>query len=181
MDSIEKSTNIIKEKKLKEPVVAFDKELQTLDETVDIIPEYEQENNGLPPLVDKSIELEDFARAEKLLRATKYKESFDAYDKFISSYRDSESIVDAKFGLGYSQYALKNYNAAIKTYSKIIEQYPDDGKIPFVIYEIANCEIQLTRITRAKKTLRGLMQKYPNSDIIPSAKKRLKALESIKL
>ena len=89
--------------------------------------------------------------------------------------------MDAKFGLGYSQYALKNYNAAIKTYLKIIEQYPDDGKISFVIYEIANCEIQLTRITRAKKTLRGLIKKYPNSDIIPSAKKRLKALESIKL
>ena len=181
LDSIENSPQASKKKKLEEPAVVLDKELKRSDEALDILPENYQENSGLPPLVDKSIELEDFARAEKLRKATKYKKSFDAYDKFITSYRDSDFIVDAKFGLGYSQYALKNYNAAIKTYLKIIEQYPDDGKISFVIYEIANCEIQLTRITRAKKTLRGLIKKYPNSDIIPSAKKRLKALESIKL
>ena len=181
LNRLENSPLVSKEKKLEEPIAAVDKELQINDEAKDIVSGYDQENNGLPPLVDKSIELEHFARAEKLRKATKYKESFDAYDKFISSYRDSESIVDAKFGLGYSQYALKNYKAAINTYSKIIEQYPDDGKIPFVIYEIANCEIQLTRITRAKKTWRGLIKKHPNADIIPSAKKRLKALESIKL
>jgi len=177
LDNIENSPQASEKKKLEAPAVVLDKELKKSDEALDI----SLENSDLPPLVDKSIELEDFARAEKLRKATKYKKSFDAYDKFITSYRDSDFIVDAKFGLGYSQYALKNYNAAIKTYLKIIEQYPDDGKISFVIYEIANCEIQLTRITRAKKTLRGLIKKYPNSDIIPSAKKRLKALESIKL
>jgi TolA-binding protein len=175
--NIENSPQASEKKKLEAPAVVLDKELKKSDEALDI----SLENSDLPPLVDKSIELEDFARAEKFRKATKYKKSFDAYDKFITSYRDSDFIVDAKFGLGYSQYALKNYNAAIKTYLKIIEQYPDDGKISFVIYEIANCEIQLTRITRAKKTLRGLIKKYPNSDIIPSAKKRLKALESIKL
>ena len=87
----------------------------------------------------------------------------------------------AKYRLGYSQWALKNYNAAIKTYSKIIELHPNNEIIPDTIYGIANCEIQLTRITKAKKTLRNLIKKYPQSEIIQKAKKRLKALESIKL
>jgi len=139
------------------------------------------ENSNLAPLVDKNIELDEYAEAESLIKATRYKEAFEAFDKFIVTYPNSDLLPKAKYSLGYSQWALRNYNAAIKTYSKIIELYPDSKIIPDVIYGIANCEIQLTRITKAKKTLRNLISKYPQSEIIEKAKKRLKALESIKL
>ena len=133
------------------------------------------------PLVDKNIELDEYEEAESLIKATRYKEAFEAFDKFIVTYPNSDLLPKAKYSLGYSQWALRNYNAAIKTYSKIIELHPDSEIIPDVIYGIANCEIQLTRITKAKKTLRNLISKYPQSEIIEKAKKRLKALESIKL
>jgi tol-pal system protein YbgF len=139
------------------------------------------ENSNLAPLVDKNIELDEYAEAESLIKATRYKEAFEAFDKFIVTYPNSDLLPKAKYNLGYSQWALRNYNAAIKTYSKIIELHPDSKIIPDVIYGIANCEIQLTRITKAKKTLRNLISKYPQSEIIEKAKKRLKALESIKL
>tara|TARA_B100000795_G_scaffold226000_1_gene181895 strand:- start:1694 stop:2536 length:843 start_codon:yes stop_codon:yes gene_type:complete len=139
------------------------------------------EENELAPLVDKNIELDAYAEADSLVKATKYKEAFKALDKFITTYPNSELISKAKYRLGYSQWALKNYNAAIKTYSKIIKIHPNSETIPDAIYGIANCEIQLTRITKAKKTLRNLIKKYPQSEIIPKAKRRLKALESIKL
>ena len=139
------------------------------------------ENSNLAPLVDKNIELDEYAEAESLIKATRYKEAFEAFDKFIVTYPNSDLLPKAKYSLGYSQWALKNYNAAIKTYSKIIELHPDSEITPDVIYGIANCEIQLTRITKAKKTLRNLISKYPQSEIIEKAKKRLKALESIKL
>ena len=139
------------------------------------------EENELAPLVDKNIELDAYADAESLVKATKYKEAFKALDSFITTYPNSELISKAKYQLGYSQWALKNYNAAIQTYSKIIKIHPNSETIPDAIYGIANCEIQLTRITKAKKTLRNLIKKYPQSEIIPKAKRRLKALESIKL
>ena len=143
--------------------------------------EVPQENSNLVPLVDKNIELDEYAEADLLVKATRYKEAFEAFDKFIITYPNSDLLPKAKYSLGYSQWALKNYNAAIKTYSKIIKLHPDSEIIPEVIYGIANCEIQLTRITKAKKTLRNLIKKYPQSEIIEKAKKRLKALESIKL
>ena len=139
------------------------------------------ENSDVPPLVDENIELDEYAEADSLIRATKYKEAFKAFDKFITAYPNSNLIADAKDKLGYSQFALKNYKAAIKTYSKIIKMYPNSTMIPDTIYGIANCEIQLTRITKAKKTLRNLIKNYPQSEIIEKAKRRLKALESIKL
>jgi len=60
-------------------------------------------------------------------------------------------------------------------------EYPDNPIAPNSLYQVSNSQIQLTRITKAKQTLRTLIKKYPNADIILSAKKRLKDLESIKL
>ncbi len=53
--------------------------------------------------------------------------------------------------------------------------------VPETMYGIANCHIQLADILRAKQTLRDLIQNYPNAEIIPNAKSRLEALNSIKL
>ena len=163
-------------------------EIQPEAAQAEIQPEAAQEsetsniaNSDVPPLVDENIELDEYAEADSLIRATKYKEAFKAFDKFITAYPNSNLIADAKYKLGYSQFALKNYKAAIKTYSKIIKMYPNSTMIPDTIYGIANCEIQLTRITKAKKTLRNLIKNYPQSEIIEKAKRRLKALESIKL
>ena len=135
----------------------------------------------VPPLIDKNIEVAAYDEANALLRATKYHEAFIAFDRFISAYPKAEKIAKAKYNLGYAQFALKNYNAAIKTYSKVIELHADSAIVPESMYGIANCEIQLAKIGNAKKTLRDLMQRFPNAEIIPKAKTRLKALESINL
>ena len=135
----------------------------------------------LPPLVDKNLEYQEFEDAKKLITATKYKEAFEALDKFIINYPSSELIPEAKYNLGYTQFALRNYKAAINTFNKIVLEYPDNPIAPNSLYQVSNSQIQLTRITKAKQTLRTLIKKYPNADIVESAKKRLKDLESIKL
>ena len=135
----------------------------------------------LPPLVDKNLEYQEFEDAKKLITATKYKEAFEALDKFIINYPSSELIPEAKYNLGYTQFALRNYKAAINTFNKIVLEYPDNPIAPNSLYQVSNSQIQLTRITKANQTLRTLIKKYPNADIVESAKKRLKDLESIKL
>ena len=135
----------------------------------------------LPPLVDKNIEYQEFEDAKKLITATKYKEAFEALDKFVVNYPSSELLPEAKYNLGYTQFALRNYKAAINTFNKIVLEYPDNPIAPNSLYQVSNSQIQLTRITKAKQTLRTLIKKYPNADIVTSAKKRLKDLESIKL
>ena len=46
--------------------------------------EVPQENSNLVPLVDKNIELDEYAEADLLVKATRYKEAFEAFDKFIT-------------------------------------------------------------------------------------------------
>ena len=147
----------------------------------EIAPEPIPQAADLPPLVDKNIEYQEFEDAKKLITATKYKEAFDALDKFVINYPISELLPEAKYNLGYTQFALRNYKAAINTFNKIVLEYPDNPIAPNSLYQVSNSQIQLTRITKAKQTLRTLIKKYPNADIIPSAKNRLKDLESIKL
>ena len=147
----------------------------------EIAPEPIPQAADLPPLVDKNIEYQEFEDAKKLITATKYKEAFDALDKFVVNYPSSELLPEAKYNLGYTQFALRNYKAAINTFNKIVLEYPDNPIAPSSLYQVSNSQIQLTRITKAKQTLRTLIKKYPNADIITSAKKRLKDLESIKL
>jgi len=180
-------SEVLKVKEQSIPSLKSPEEQINKDEDIDVgqaklaPEEINDADENLPLLVDKNIELDEFSDAKALLRATKYKEAFEAFDRFVINYPKSEIISDAKYNLGYSQFTLKNYKAAIKTYSKILKLHPESSILPEAMYGIANCQIQLTRITKAKKTLRNLIKKFPNAEIIPSAKKRLKALESIKL
>jgi tol-pal system protein YbgF len=125
-------------------------------------------------------EAKDYAAAQALSGAGKHREAFDAYEKFLQTYPNSSLVPDAQYSLGYTQFSLKNYKAAIATQQKLVKQYPDSPKVPDAMFNIANSQIQLADIDGAKKTLRALLNQYPNSDVAPSAKRRLSVLDSIK-
>ncbi len=121
-----------------------------------------------------------FADANTLSQSAKHKEAFAAFDAFLKEYPNSKLAADALYGMGYSQFALKNYKSAIATQQKVIDLHPDSPKVPDAMYNMANSQIQLGQVSSAKKTLRDLVSKYPDAGVTPSAQKRLKALEAIK-
>jgi tol-pal system protein YbgF len=129
---------------------------------------------------EASAESKAFESAQALLQAGKYKDAFDAFDKFLQTYSNSKQVPNAQYSLGFSQFSLKNYKAAIATQQKLISQFPDSAKVPDALFNIANCQIQLSDIEGAKKSLRDLIAQHPTSELIPNAKRRLAVLESIK-
>jgi len=125
-------------------------------------------------------ELKQLEAANALLKDAKYKEAFSAYDKFLKDYPGSASAADAMYGLGYSQFALKNYKSAIATQQKLLDTHAESAKVPDAMMNMANSQIQLGQVAAAKKTLRDLVKKFPDSEVTPTAQKRLKALETIR-
>jgi tol-pal system protein YbgF len=121
-----------------------------------------------------------FADANVLSQSARHKEAFAAFDAFLKEYPASKFAPDALYGMGYSQFALKNYKSAIATQQKVIDLHPSSPKVPDAMYNMANSQIQLGQVSSAKKTLRDLVAKFPDAPITPSAQKRLKALEAIK-
>ncbi|HYN54041.1 MAG TPA: YbgF trimerization domain-containing protein [Methylotenera sp.] len=91
--------------------------------------------------------------ANGLSRESKHKDAFNAYDKFLKDYPNSTLAPEAKYGLGYSQFALKNYKSAIATQQKIIDLHPDSPKVPDAMLNMANSQIQLGQVSNAKKNL----------------------------
>jgi tol-pal system protein YbgF len=114
------------------------------------------------------------------LSEAKYKDAFNAYDKFLKDYPNSAYAPDALYGLGYAQFALKNYKSSMATQQKLLDAHPDSPRAADALFNIANSQFQLGMVPAAKKTLRDLLAKYPNSEVIPAAQKRLKALDAIK-
>jgi len=118
--------------------------------------------------------------ANGLSNEAKHKDAFNAFDKFLKDYPNSALAAEATYGLGYSQFALKNYKSSIATQQKLLDLHPDSPKAPDAMLNMANSQIQLGLVPGAKKTLRDLITKFPNSETVPTAQKRLKALEAIK-
>jgi tol-pal system protein YbgF len=121
-----------------------------------------------------------FTEADSLSKSAKYKEAFTAFDSFLKEYPTSKLVPDALYGMGYSQFALKNYKSSIVTQQKVVDFHPDSVKVPDAMFNIANSQIQLGQVTNAKKTLKDLISKHPEAVVTPSAQKRLKALEAIR-
>ena len=121
-----------------------------------------------------------FADANALSQSARHKEAFAAFDAFLKEYPNSKLVADALYGMGYSQFALKNYKSSIATQQKVIDLHPNSPKVPDAMFNMANGQIQLGQVGSAKKTLRDLVAKYPDAAVTPSAQKRLKALEAIK-
>lgn len=134
-----------------------------------------------PAVVEKNTqEYQLLELANGLSKESKHKDAFKEYDKFLKDYPNSSLAPEAMYGLGYSQFALKNYKSSIATQQKLIDTYPDSPKVPDALFNLANSQIQLGLVPGAKKTLRDLVAKFPNSELTPTAQKRLKALEAIR-
>ncbi|MDP3777525.1 MAG: tol-pal system protein YbgF [Methylotenera sp.] len=134
-----------------------------------------------PVVVEKNTqEYQLLELANGLSKESKHKDAFKEYDKFLKDYPNSSLAPEAMYGLGYSQFALKNYKSSIATQQKLIDTYPDSPKVPDAMFNLANSQIQLGLVPGAKKTLRDLVAKFPNSELTPTAQKRLKALEAIR-
>ena len=137
----------------------------------------------LPAPLSVNIEEKDvlaFTEADNLSKSAKHKEAFAAFDLFLKEHPTSKLVPDALYGMGYCQFALKNYKSSIATQQKVIDLYSESAKVPDALYNMANSQIQLSQIANAKRTLKDLIVKYPNAEIIPSAQKRLKMLEAFK-
>jgi tol-pal system protein YbgF len=130
------------------------------------------------PLEEKDFKA--FTEADSLSKSAKHKEAFTAFDVFLKEYPASKLVPDALYGMGYSQFALKNYKSSIATQQKVIDLHPDSVKVPEAMFNMANSQIQLGQVSNAKKTLRDLIAKHPDAPVTPSAQKRLKALEAIR-
>ncbi len=133
-----------------------------------------------PAPIEDTAENKSLEAAQLLLKESKFKPAFEAFEKFLQTYPNSKLASDAFYGLGSAQFSLKYYKAALATQQKLVMQFPESTKLADAKFSIANCQIQLADIDGAKRTLRDLIAQHPDHALIPNAKRRLAVLDSIK-
>lgn len=140
-------------------------------------------NPSAQPVAQPAVEEKDvtaLADANALSQSAKHKDAFVAFDRFLKEYPTSKLAPEALYGMGYSQFGLKNYKSAIATQQKVLDLHPESAIVPEAMFNMANSQIQLGQVNNAKKTLRSLIEKHPDATVTPSAQKRLRALEAIR-
>jgi TolA-binding protein len=83
----------------------------------------------------------------------------------------------AQFWLGNSEYAQKDYKAAITTLQSMVKRYPLHARVPDALLTLANSQIESGAKPAGKKTLESLIAKHPDSEAAGLAKQALKRLK----
>lgn len=122
-------------------------------------------------------EKRDYEAALAVFRAGKFADSNAAFAGFIRQYPRSGFGPSARFWLGNSQYATREYKEAIGNFQRMLSDAPAHARAPEAALSIANCQIELKDTRSARKTLEDLVRIYPQSEAALAAKERLSRLK----
>lgn len=110
-------------------------------------------------------------------RQAQYQDAADSFAAFLALYPNSQLAPTAKFYLGSSRYAIKDYKGAIEELNQLVQQTPNDARAPDALLVIAGSQIELNNRAGAKASLERIVKNYPNSQAAGTAKNRLQLLQ----
>jgi len=122
-------------------------------------------------------EKRDYEAALAVFRSGKFAEATSAFGGFVRQYPRSGFVPSARFWLGNSQYATREYKEAIGNFQRMLSDAPTHARAPEAALSIANCQIELKDTRSARKTLEDLVRSYPQSEAALAAKERLSRLK----
>lgn len=126
---------------------------------------------------DPAPENRAFEAAYGLHKGGNHADAARALQEFLKKFPGSAHVPNANYWLGKSQFALKDYKAAMVAYQIVAEDYPGAPKAADALLGIANCQRALNQPKSARKTLKQLIAKYPSSEAAAKAKKLLAATQ----
>lgn len=120
---------------------------------------------------DPAAENRAIEAAYGLFKTASYANAAKAFQEFIRKYPASVHVSNASYWLGNTQFALKDYKAAMSTYRALLKAEPNMPRAPDVLFNIAGCQQELKAAVSANATLKQLIAKYPDSAAAAKAKK----------
>lgn len=132
--------------------------------------------DGLEFVADPA-EKRDYDAALEKFRAGDFAQARQDFAKFVNTYPSSGFIPSARFWLGNTQYAGRDYKEAIANFRSMLKAAPQHERAADAALAIANCQLELKDTKSAVKTLQDLVKDYPGTDAATTAKERLQRLK----
>jgi TolA-binding protein len=117
-----------------------------------------------PPAAPKpsAEELLKSAQADRL--GGKYDLAVQEYSDFLKYYSDSAEADGALFELGMTNYAIKNFAAALEEYGALVEKYPDSKRVPEALFYKSKSLASMGRASDARAACLDLRKRFATSD-----------------
>ena len=127
------------------------------------------------PAGDVGQEQRAYDAALDLFKAGSYGAAAQSFAAFVRTYPRSPLAPSAQYWIGNSQFALRDFRAAIASQRQLVTNYPESQKVPDALLNIATSQIELGDGPAARRTLEDLVARYPQSDAASKARQRLSA------
>lgn len=132
--------------------------------------------DGLEFVADPA-EKRDFDAALEKFRAGEFVEARKAFAAFVNTYPSSGYMPSARFWLGNTQYAGRDYKEAVANFRSMLKAAPQHARAADALLSIANCQLELKDSSGAVKTLQELVKNYPGTEAATTANERLQRLK----
>lgn len=131
---------------------------------------------GAPPKPPTAEEQKAYEAGLNLVKTSNFKGAVDGFGGFLRTYPNSQLGPSAQYWIGNSQFALRDYKAAITAQQRVVELWPEDAKAPDALLNISSAHTELKDIKSARAAIEDLIKRYPQSDAARTGAERLKRL-----
>ncbi|MFW8566647.1 tol-pal system protein YbgF [Orrella sp. 11846] len=133
-------------------------------------------SSSTPEQAGSSVEQDAYEGALDMYRQGDAQGAIESFQAFLTVYPDSALAPAAKFYLGSSLYANRNYKEANTTLQNLVKANPEHPRSPDALLVLAASQYELNDRAGAKASLQKITKDYPGSEAAQTAEQRLKML-----
>lgn len=128
--------------------------------------------------IDSTGEQAAYEQAFNTLKEGRYAKSQQEFNKLLLHYPKGHYADNARYWLGESYYAGRQFDQAIEQFQKVLDNFPHSAKRPGAQLKIGFIQFEQGKLALARKTLGEVIQRYPNSTAASLAQQRLRLIDS---
>lgn len=130
--------------------------------------------SAAPPA--KETDQQMYQRGAEALDAKRYADARAIWSELITKFPRSSYADNARYWIGESYYAERDFASAILEFDKVVRDYPAGDKVPAALLKQGLAFLEIGEKDGGVATLQDLVKRYPRSDEAKKAKERLAKL-----
>lgn len=125
----------------------------------------------------KETDQQMYQRGAEALDGKRYADARAAWTELLNKFPKSEYADNARYWIGESYYAEKDFASAILEYDKVVRDYPGQDKVPAALLKQGMAFLEIGEKEGGVATLQDVVKKFPKSEEAKKAKERLSKLK----
>lgn len=141
-----------------------------------LTPEQREKVQAIKSGAGKETDLQIYQRGAEALDGKRYADARAIWNELLTKFPKSDYADNARYWMGESYYAEKDFASAILEFDKVVRDYPGGDKVPAALLKQGLAFLEIGEKEGGVATLQDLVKKYPKSEEAKKARDRLQKL-----